>query len=195
MSRPIIVEFSGLPNSGKTTLLQNIKSICNCNNVNPIIVQEPAELLPLIIPKGSVEQNLWITLETLQRNLELKYESNADFILLDRGFYNQLFWAKMYEEEHPKYCQYVTDLILKFDEMNDVKPDFLYIIDVSVEESIRRRLSSNKPVTFSKEQFLVSYTKKFEEFYKTIESKLYLDTTNLSKSEVAETVFKTIIAL
>lgn len=61
MKRPIIVEFSGLPNSGKTTLLKNIDKMCKDNDVKAIIMQEPAELFPTTIPKGSIEQNLWIS--------------------------------------------------------------------------------------------------------------------------------------
>ena len=72
MKRPVIVELSGLPNSGKTTLLRKIKKLCESNNVNAIIMQEPAELLPENIPKGTIAQNLWITLETLQRSLEFQ---------------------------------------------------------------------------------------------------------------------------
>ena len=66
MKRPTVIEFSGLPNSGKTTLLQNIAKLCECNNISTIIVQETAELLPKSIPKRTIEQNLWITLEILK---------------------------------------------------------------------------------------------------------------------------------
>ena len=47
MKRPTIIEFSGLPNSGKTTLLHNIQDLCVKNGVDAIILQEPAELLGL----------------------------------------------------------------------------------------------------------------------------------------------------
>lgn len=42
MKRPLVIEFSGLPNSGKTTLLRNMDKLCECNNVNAVIMQEPA---------------------------------------------------------------------------------------------------------------------------------------------------------
>lgn len=75
MKRPIIIEFSGLPNSGKTTLLHNLDLLCKIDHLNALIVQEPAELIPSDIPKGSIAQNLWITLETLQRNIESIYKT------------------------------------------------------------------------------------------------------------------------
>lgn len=195
MKRPTVIEFSGLPNSGKTTLLHNIREICECNNVSAIIMQEPAELFPKIIPKGTVEQNLWITLETLQKSLELSFMSDVDFILLDRGFYNQLFWATMYEDKDAEYADFVLDFMEKFAKKYCVKPDYLYVVDVDVEESIRRRMATGEPVTFSKKDFLINYKKRFEKFAEKINPKLYIDTTNLSESAVAEIVFNTIITL
>ena len=82
MKRPIVIEFSGLPNSGKTTLLHNLDKLCKSNGINAIIIQEPAELLPKLIPKGSIEQNLWITLETLQKNLEISFQTKYLTLLL-----------------------------------------------------------------------------------------------------------------
>ena len=195
MRRPLIIEFSGLPNSGKTTLLHNIEKLCESNNVNAIIMQEPAELLPNTIPKGEIAQNLWITLETLQRSLELTFKSDVDFILLDRGFYNQLFWSTMYKDKDETYSEYITSFMEKFAEMYDVKPDFLYVVDVDVEESIRRRINSGEPVTFSKKDFLVNYRTEFEKFYKKIESRFYIDSTNLTEQEVAEIVFQKLVTL
>lgn len=195
MKRPLVIEFSGLPNSGKTTLLRNINKLCECNNVNAVIMQEPAELLPKIVPKGTIAQNLWITLETLQRSLELTYMADVDFILLDRGFYNQLFWATMYKEKDAAYSTYIADFMEEFAEMYNVKPDYLYIVDVEVDESIRRRMATGEPVTFSKKDFLINYKKEFEKFYKKIDSKFYIDTTNLTQQEVAEIVFKKLFTL
>lgn len=195
MKRPIVIEFSGLPNSGKTTLLHNLEKLCICNNINAIILQEPAELLPLTIPKGSIQQNLWITLETLQKSLELKYLTDYDFILLDRGFYNQLFWSTMYEEQNPEYSKYIINFMEKFDEMYNVRPDYLYVVDVTVDEAIKRRMSTGNPVTFSKKEFLINYKNKFKTFYQNINPKFYIDSTNLSKDELANIVFEHIITL
>lgn len=195
MKRPVIVELSGLPNSGKTTLLRKIKKLCESNNVNAIIMQEPAELLPENIPKGTIAQNLWITLETLQRSLELTYVTEVDYILLDRGFYNQLFWSTMYKQKDATYSEYITDFMEKFAQRYHVKPDYLYVVDVSVEESLRRRMLAGEEVTFSKKEFLVDYKKEFEEFYKKLDSVLYIDTTNMTEDEVANIVFNKIISL
>lgn len=195
MKRPTIIEFSGLPNSGKTTLLRRLEVKCRNNSVNAIILQEPAELLPKSIPKGVVEQNLWITLKTLSEALELSFRKEADYFLLDRGYYNQLFWATMYVDTNPEYAKYVRQLVEEFGERFNVKPDYLYVIDVDVEEALKRRAASGEPVTFSKEDFLRNYRKKFAAFVEGISQKLYLDTTNMGKDEVAEVVYNQIITL
>ena len=195
MTRPLVIEFSGLPNSGKTTLLRNLRRICECNNISTIVMQESAELYPKIMPKGTIEQNLWITLETLQKCLEVSYLTGARFIFVDRGFYNQLFWATRYKEKDEEYSKYITGFMEKVAEMYRVKPDYLYIVDVDIDESIRRRMNSGEPITFSKKDFLTSYKSEFKKFAEKIDSKFYIDSTNLAEDEVAEIVFKKIVTL
>lgn len=191
MKRPIVIEFSGLPNSGKTTLLKNLSVLCENNGIKAKIIQEPAELLPTIIPSGSIAQNIWITLETIQKNLELIYIEDSDFILLDRGLYNQMYWSTLYTE-NKSYSEYISYVIDTFSKMYKMWPDYLYVIDVDVEESLKRRMALGKSVTFSKEDFLKNYKKKFKEFYEKMDNVFYLDTTNLSKDDVANEVFNQI---
>ena len=192
MKRPCIIEFSGLPNLGKTTLLHRVNSLCESEHINALFVQEPAEILPSEIPKGAIAQNLWITLETLQRNLESIYQNDADCILLDRGFYNQLFWATMYSEKDLRYSDFVIHFMHELDEMYNIKPDYLYVVDVDVTEAIRRRMANGGNVTFSKKDFLISYKAKFQEFYEKINPRFYIDTTHLTKDQVAYSVFEQI---
>ena len=158
-------------------------------------MQESAELYPKIMPKGTIEQNLWITLETLQKCLEVSYLTGARFIFVDRGFYNQLFWATRYKEKDEEYSKYITGFMEKVAEMYRVKPDYLYIVDVDIDESIRRRMNSGEPITFSKKDFLTSYKSEFKKFAEKIDSKFYIDSTNLAEDEVAEIVFKKIVTL
>lgn len=196
MKRPIVIEFSGLPNSGKTTLLHNLEALCKANGIDAVFMQEPAELLPKTIPKGSLEQGLWISLETIQRGLELKSFSDVDFIFLDRGFYNQLFWSTIYRSKSVEYSEFMLNVSNTLGDMFSLRPDYLYIIDVSVDESIKRRMAeANSAVTFSKKDFLIDYRSDFEKFAEKINPKFYINTTNMGKDEVAETVFNQILSL
>ena len=191
MSRPIVIEFSGLPNSGKTTLLFNLKEFFKDSKIKTLIVWETAEFLPSVIPSGSIAQNLWITLETIQKNLELKFVEDFDLILLDRGLYNQLYWSTLYTENE-SYSLFTRGIINAFSGMYDMWPDYLYVIDVDVDESLKRRMLNEKSVTFSKKEFLTNYKKTFKKFYEKIENVLYIDTTHLSKDEVALEVYSKI---
>lgn len=191
MKRPIVIEFSGLPNSGKTTLLFNLKEFFKDSKIKTLIVWETAEFLPSVIPSGSIAQNLWITLETIQKNLELKFVEDFDLILLDRGLYNQLYWSTLYTENE-SYSVFTRGIINAFSGMYDMWPDYLYVIDVDVDESLKRRMLNEKSVTFSKKEFLTNYKKTFKKFYEKIENVLYIDTTHLSKDEVALEVYSKI---
>ena len=191
MKRPIVIEFSGLPNSGKTTLLFNLKEFFKDSKIKTLIVWETAEFLPSVIPSGSIAQNLWITLETIQKNLELKFVEDFDLILLDRGLYNQLYWSTLYTENE-SYSLFTRGIINVFSGMYDMWPDYLYVIDVDVDESLKRRMLNEKSVTFSKKEFLTNYKKTFKKFYEKIENVLYIDTTHLSKDEVALEVYSKI---
>ena len=200
MSRPILVEFSGLPNSGKTTLLNNLKHICYENGISTLFIQEAAEKYPKdIIPKGSIEQNIWIRLEEIQSLIEatsIAKNSKKDFIFFDRGFYNCLFWINLFQQKDSSLSSVFMDFATLLGTSYHLKPDFLYVIDVSVEESINRRLKLGGSVTFSKEDFLLNYKKNFEKFCNSLDGKvLYQDTTGISIDVVSNLVFNKLISL
>ena len=48
---PLTIEFTGLPNSGKTTLIHNLSDLLREKGINVQIMQEDAELVPKEIPK------------------------------------------------------------------------------------------------------------------------------------------------
>ena len=57
------------------------------------VMQEDAELVPKEIPKKTWIRNVWITFGQLQSLLEIPYLKDYDFIFLDRGYYDAVFWA------------------------------------------------------------------------------------------------------
>ena len=58
---PIIIEFTGLPNSGKTTFIYNLSKTLEESGLKVKIMQEDAELVPKEIPKKTWIRNVWIT--------------------------------------------------------------------------------------------------------------------------------------
>ena len=94
-----------------------------------------------------------------------------------------------------------SDSLLKIiDEMNNtfkILPDYLFVLDVSIEESIRRRyaMEDDKPV-LTNHDFLTLYKTELDSFYETVKTPiLYLDTTDMNISEVHKTVLEMILNL
>ena len=193
--RPLTIEFTGLPNSGKTTLIHNLAKDLRNNGLKVKIMQEDAELVPTEIPKKTWIRNTWITFGQLQSLLEIPY-STEELILLDRGYWDALFWAKFLYKQDACSKEQSESLLRILHEMNDqfnLLPDYLFVIDVSIKESMKRRLAMGGKIVLTNEDFLSFYKAELEEFYQGITCPMwYLDTSSLSIEETKNTTIKKI---
>lgn len=198
-SSPLILEFTGLPNSGKTTLIHNLSRSLECIGLKVKVMQEDAELVPKEIPKKTWIRNVWITFGQLQSLLELPYLDNYDIVFLDRGYYDAIFWANFLCTQGVCSKEQSDSLLRILDEMNrnfNLLPNYLFILDVSIEESIRRRYSMGDKPTLTNYDFLNLYKEELNSFYDTVTTPiLYLDTTTMTISEVNSAVFQMISKL
>ena len=189
--RPLTIEFTGLPNAGKTTLIHNLQKSLSTKGFSVKIMQEDAELVPSEIPKLTWIRNVWITFGQLQTLLECNY-SNSDVILLDRGYYDALFWAKFLYLQ--KVCsqaesETIINILNMLSASFKLKPDFLFVIDVSVEESLKRRYAMGSKPSIANHEFLTFYKSVLNDFiYSLPEPIRYVDTTTLSIEQVQNTV-------
>lgn len=194
--RPITIEFTGPPNSGKTTLIHNLAKSLQEKGFSVKVMQEDAELVPKEIPKKTLARNAWITFGQLQSLIEIPY-SDAQIILLDRGYCDALFWSKFLRLQDACSQEQSDSLYGILQEMNtqfNLLPDWLFIIDVSVEESIKRRYALGGEIILTNEDFISLYKSELDEFYKGITSfQWYLDTTNLQISDVYELALSKIL--
>ena len=194
--RPITIEFTGPPNSGKTTLIHNLAKSLQEKGFSVKVMQEDAELVPKEIPKKTWARNAWITFGQLQSLIEIPY-SDAQIILLDRGYCDALFWSKFLRLQNDCSQEQSDSLYGILQEMNtqfNLLPDWLFIIDVSVEESIKRRYALGGEIILTNEDFISLYKSELDEFYKGITSfQWYLDTTNLQISDVYELALSKIL--
>lgn len=193
--RPLTIEFTGLPNSGKTTLIHNLAKDLQSNGLKVKIMQEDAELVPAEIPKKTWIRNTWITFGQLQSLLEIPY-STEELILLDRGYCDALFWAKFLYKQDACSKEQSESLLRILHEMNDqfnLLPDYLFVIDVSIKESMKRRLAMGGKIFLTNEDFLSLYKTELENFYLGITCPMwYLDTSSLSIGETKNIAIKKI---
>lgn len=198
--RPLVIEFTGPPNSGKTTLIKFLRDLLESMEYHVEIKQEDAELVPSCIPKKTWARNVWITHGQLQSLIETKF-STSDIILLDRGFYDSMFWAEFLRVQNVCSNEDSKSLLKILEEMDkqfDLKPDYLYVIDVSTSVSLKRRYaaSNGEPIVLSTDSFINMYKEELEKFYKKVETPIFrLDTSSLSLIEMQEIVLDKIVGI
>lgn len=194
--RPITIELTGTPNSGKTTLINGLANTLSKQGIKVQKMQEDAELVPTAIPKKTWERNMWITLGQMQSLIEIPF-SDADVVLLDRGYCDALFWANFLklekactEDQYQFLDKFLQDMNFKF----NLYPDLLFVLDVNVEKSIERRQALGGNIVLTNNYFISFYKQVLDKFYKEFTNpKYYLDSSNLSIEEVQETALKKVL--
>lgn len=95
--RPYVVEFSGLPKSGKSTCIEAVKKILSAYGFKVRVIVEKASLCSL--DKFDVMFNFWTLSsfvnelnEVLQLNERTRNNDKCDIILCDRGLFDSYVW-------------------------------------------------------------------------------------------------------
>jgi len=136
----------------------------------------------------------------LQSLIETKF-SDADIILFDRGFYDSIFWAEFLRVQNVCTEENSLSLLKVLEEMDkqfDLKPNHLFVIDVSTEISLKRRYAAinGEPITLSTDNFINLYKAELEKFYKNVEVPTFiLDTSSLTLIEMQEIVLDKIVGI
>ena len=201
-----VIEFTGIPNSGKTSLIHRLRDELPKKGITVQVQREDAEIVPTEIPKKTWDRNVWITFGQLQSIVQA-YHSDADIVLLDRGLYDAMFWARFMAKQNTAtiiQSEGVLKILNVMYENLDFFPDYLFLIDVSVDEALRRRALMEGTSVYSKPDFLLQYQETFFDIFKGYinedDSKkviptpsFYYDTTKMTADEVFEVVAEKII--
>lgn len=189
--KPFIVEFTGTPEAGKTTILTLLKQSLESSGFTVKVYPESAEKSKSIFPRDSYvkskfDAKFWMHLETLKNLVEAPYQ-NYDIILFDRGSLDEKFWINL-DACNGDFDDRIIYLSKLFD---DVSPDLLIVLKVSVDESLRRRGGEGHVVT---RQFLERYNALLNHFVNSLKiNKDIVCTDNMQIDEVVEVVTKTIL--
>lgn len=92
--RPLIVEFSGLPKAGKTTVVNSLALFLRRNKIPTVIVTERATVCP-IKNKEHPDFNIWTGCTSLINMLNFKQSDNYHVIIVDRGIFDTLIWLNL----------------------------------------------------------------------------------------------------
>ena len=182
-----MVEFTGTPEAGKTTTINNVANKLQSLGYQVSILQESAEHLPVEIPKGTFDANLWMHYRTQSGLLKAKYEK-ADILLIDRGLIDSNFYGKKFlwegtctKDDYEKFRrQFLEELF----------PDFVIALVVSPETSIKRRGGEGRLVN---QNYIREYNKLFMRYYQEIGCpKTLIKTDELDVYEMNEKIFNII---
>lgn len=186
--KPFIVEFTGSPEAGKTTVINTLYNQLLKMGYNVKKYPESAENCPKTFPKECLEAKLWINFDTAKHIIEAPFLHEYDIIFFDRGAFDIIFWLYLDSIYYPE----IVSKSSPFEKtLKDYPPDFLIALFVSEEESIRRRGGEGRIVT---KEFVATYNRLFKTFINCLEiNKIVVSTNNKQIEEVVETVKKSIL--
>ena len=181
--KPFIVEFTGTPEAGKTTVINILHEQLLKMGYKVKIYPESAENSPKFFPKECIEAKLWINFDTTKHVLEAPFLDEYDIILFDRGALDRLFFVYLDSVYNPEIA---LKLGLFENILKDYLPNLLIAFYGSEEESIKRRGGEGRLVT---KEFVSNYNRLLTTFINSLEiNKVLVSTDNKSIEEVVETV-------
>lgn len=95
--RPLILEFSGTPKSGKTSAISTLRLFLKRNGISVETFTERASVAPLR-SKGHMNFNVWVSCASLQGMIEALDRDDIDVFILDRGLFDALVWNTWLEQ-------------------------------------------------------------------------------------------------
>src|SRR5882757_1612703 len=182
--RPLIIEFSGAPKSGKTRSINVLELFLKRNGINVEVFTERASISP-IKSKGHLNFNVWVSCAILQGMLEALYR-DIDVFILDRGIFDALVWnewlettGKISSEEAKQTAQFFT--MERWTGLIDIV--FVLTCDpaVSIEREYKDQLTSKRGTIMAEgtlNQFKQATDKTIETYGSKFKKIVAIDTTN-----------------
>ena len=195
--RPIVIEFSGSPKSGKTSCINSLELFLKRNSFNVKTVQERASVCP-VSDKQSPMFNIWTACTALAGMIGTLEDKNnvIDVLILDRGIFDSLCWfdwlvkkGRMDKEQR----EILENFLLMEDLVKAIDIVFAFTVDpkISIEREYTHLLT-DKLGTIMNEAVLEEYRQsvcKMKDERKNFFHKVFdIDTSNLDQNEVGKRV-------
>lgn len=155
---PIFIELVGTPKSGKTTLLNSLKTLFSKENIPFEAKQDTAEYNP-IEDKDIEEYNIWMIMELMKSLSEDLSDMTPRIIVYDRGILDRLPWINFSVNDGsiPERDAQIFKKLYETDFVKKYKPityGFITSPELSVERKGKEgRLVNKKNVKLFNEYF------------------------------------------
>lgn len=193
--KPFIIEFTGTPRTGKTTLINNLYDFFKKGKFKTSILEEfttSKRYKEQIYPKLKNEYKNIVNTEIpkyVLKDLEEEQAKDVDIILIDRSLFDRIIWVNrlylkggMEKKEYEEYLNtYVPLVNEKIDVIIALKTDAITALkrDYNANLSLEKR-------NFLNEDNVNEYNASLENTLKMFENKVYLfDTTDVSQRETS----------
>ena len=204
--RPYVIEFTGTPRTGKTTLINNLKDFFKKGNFDINILEEfttSERYKKTIYPKLKSEYKKVVNMEIpkyVLKDLENELKKCRDIIIVDRCLFDRLIWVDrlylkngMNKEEYNDYKKlYIPKIKKKINIIISTYTDSL----TSIKRDYRANLSLEKR-NFLNEVNVNEYNKSLlnmKEIAKEESINFYMfDTTNKTEREISIEIANTIL--
>ena len=205
-NKPYVIEFTGTPRTGKTTLMNNLYDFFKKGGFTTSTLEEfttsqryKKEIYPRLKNEYKSVINTEIPKYVLE-NLNMAIDKNNDIILIDRSLFDRMIWMdRLYNKNGVTEREY-NDYIDKYTKIINNKIDIVIGLYTDSLTSLRRDYTANASLekrTFLSEDNINEYNNSLMNMKKLSNKEninFYLfDTTNKSERDISFEVLDTIL--
>ena len=190
-----VIEFTGTPRTGKTTLINNLYDFFKKGKFKTSILEEfttSKKYKEQIYPKLKNEYKNVVNTEIpkyVLKDLEEEMQKDLDIVLIDRSLFDRIIWVnRLYLKggmEEAEYQNYLNTYIPLVNE----KIDIIIALKTDAITSLKRDYTANLSLekrNFLNEENVNEYNVSLENTLKMFENKAYVfDTTKKTQREIA----------
>jgi predicted NUDIX family phosphoesterase len=197
--RPIVIEFSGSPKSGKTSCINSLELFLKRNGFSVEIVQERASVCP-VEDKHSPLFNIWTVSSSITGMVGVlaRKNINCDVLILDRGIFDAFCWFNWLLSKNKldkKQSEAIETFLFTVMDLFMNRVDIVFAFTVNPDISIEREfaiLLTDKPGAIMNQKVLGEYLKSVNDtkhdksrYFHTV---FDIDTSNINQDQVGKKV-------